>query len=152
MEVTPYPTLLGLDWEFDNQMIIYLKKRNMVLKVEYLKVIAPLDPTGGKRYVEPTKRKWIDNLYNMTAQMDDYVNPIDEGILSLRSIISCTLDSKDALENWKQRMHEVLTRKCARITRALRWIGTKIVQHSNIYLDWTPIEYFIKEFEMKIVD
>jgi hypothetical protein len=45
---TPYPTLLGLDWEFDNQTIIDLKKRQMVFKVEDLKVIAPLDPMKEK--------------------------------------------------------------------------------------------------------
>jgi hypothetical protein len=41
---TPYPTLLGLDWEFDNQTIIDLKKRQMVFKVEDLKVTVSLDP------------------------------------------------------------------------------------------------------------
>jgi hypothetical protein len=45
---TPYPTLLGLDWEFDNQTIIDLKKRNMVFEVEDLKVTASLDPTEGR--------------------------------------------------------------------------------------------------------
>jgi hypothetical protein len=35
---TPYSTLLGLDWEFDNHTIIDLKKIHMVFKVEYLKV------------------------------------------------------------------------------------------------------------------
>jgi hypothetical protein len=54
----------------------------------------------------------------MTAWMDDYVNPTTEGVLSWRSIISCVSDSEEALENWKQRLHEVSTRKCARITHA----------------------------------
>jgi hypothetical protein len=83
--------------------------------------------------------------------MDDYVNPTTEGVLSWRSIISCTSDSEDALENWKQRLHEVSTRKCARITRALRWIGTEIVEPPR-YIGLTPIEYFINEFEMQIPD
>jgi len=29
---TPYPTLLGLDWEFDNQAIINLKTRKMIFE------------------------------------------------------------------------------------------------------------------------
>jgi hypothetical protein len=29
---TPYPTLLGLDWEFDNHNIINLKIRNMTFE------------------------------------------------------------------------------------------------------------------------
>jgi hypothetical protein len=85
----------------------------------------------------------------MIARMDDYVNPTVEGVLSWRSINSCALDSEDSLENWKQRLHEVSTRKCARITRALRWIGTKIVEPPR-YTGLTPIEYFINEFEMYI--
>jgi hypothetical protein len=64
---TPYPTLLGLDWAFENQTIIDLKKRQMIFEVEDLKVTASLDPTEGRRYVEPVKGKELDNLYNMTA-------------------------------------------------------------------------------------
>jgi hypothetical protein len=39
----------------------------MVFKVGDLKIIAPIDPTEGKRYVEQTKRKGIHNLYNISA-------------------------------------------------------------------------------------
>jgi hypothetical protein len=63
---TPYPTLLGLDWSFNNQTIIEIKKRQMVLEVEYSKVTASLYPTEGRRYVEQTMRKELNNLYNMT--------------------------------------------------------------------------------------
>jgi len=41
-----------------------------------------LDPTEGRRYVEPKKVKEFDNLYNVTAHMDDYVNPIANGALN----------------------------------------------------------------------
>jgi hypothetical protein len=58
-----------------------------------LKVIVPLDPIEGKRYIEPMRGNEIDNLYNMIALMDDYVNPIVDGVLSWRSISSCTSDS-----------------------------------------------------------
>jgi hypothetical protein len=60
----------------------------------------------------------------MIAQMDDYVNPTIDGALSWRSIISCASDSEEGLEHWQQRMHKVSTRRCAHITRALRWIET----------------------------
>jgi hypothetical protein len=81
-EIKPYPTFLGLDWAFDNQTIIDLKKREMVFGVGDLKVTMPLDPTEGRRYVEPTKWKELDNLYNMAANMDDYVNTTTDGALS----------------------------------------------------------------------
>jgi hypothetical protein len=44
----PYPTLMGLEWVFDNQVIINLKKREMIFEVGDLKVTAPLDPSEGK--------------------------------------------------------------------------------------------------------
>ena len=96
----PYPTLLGLGWAFKNQEIINLKRKEMIFEVGYLKVTTPLDLIEGKRYIDPTKGKKIDNLYNMTAWMDDYVNPTTNGVLSWRSIISCASDLEEVLEHW----------------------------------------------------
>jgi len=41
----PYPTLLGLDWEFDNHAIINLKTMKMMFESGEYRVIAPLDPS-----------------------------------------------------------------------------------------------------------
>jgi hypothetical protein len=41
----PYPSLLGLDWAFDNQVIINLKTRKMIFESGEYRVIAPLDPS-----------------------------------------------------------------------------------------------------------
>jgi hypothetical protein len=51
---TPYPALLGLDWAFDNQAIINLKTRKMTFESGDYRVIAPLDPSEGERFVKPT--------------------------------------------------------------------------------------------------
>jgi hypothetical protein len=51
---TCYPILLGLDWEFDNQAIINLKKQKMTFDSREYRVIAPLDPSEGERFIEPT--------------------------------------------------------------------------------------------------
>jgi hypothetical protein len=50
---TPYPTLLGLDWDFDNQAIIKLKNKKMIFESGEYIVIVPLDASEGVRYVEP---------------------------------------------------------------------------------------------------
>jgi hypothetical protein len=63
----PYPTLMGLEWNFDSQDIINLKRGEMIFEVGYLRVIAPLDPLEGKRYIETARGNTIENLYNMTA-------------------------------------------------------------------------------------
>jgi hypothetical protein len=51
---TPYPTFLGLDWAFENHAIINMKIRKMAFESGEYRVIAPLDPSEGERFVEPT--------------------------------------------------------------------------------------------------
>jgi hypothetical protein len=94
----PYPKLVGLDLDFDNQTLIDLKKRHIVFEVRDWKVIAPLDPIEGRRYVEPMKGKDLDNLYNVTTHMDDYVNPTSYGALIWRIITSCASNSEDYMK------------------------------------------------------
>jgi hypothetical protein len=72
----PYLAPMGLEWVFYNQTSINLKKREMIFEVGYLRVTTPLDPSKGKRYIEPTRGNDIENLYSMTAQTKDYFNPI----------------------------------------------------------------------------
>jgi hypothetical protein len=36
-------------------VIVNIKWREVIFEVEYLKVTAPLDPTEGKRYIEPAR-------------------------------------------------------------------------------------------------
>jgi hypothetical protein len=87
-----------------------LKRREIIFEVGDMKVTSRLDPSEGKRYIEPTRGDNIENLYNMIARMEDYVNPIMDGALIWRSINSCALYSEVDLENWQQRMHEVSAR------------------------------------------
>jgi hypothetical protein len=94
-----------------------LKRREMIFDGGDLKVTAPLDLTEGKRYIEPARGNEIEKLYNMTTWMDDYVNRTTYGALRWRIISSCVLYSEEGLEHWQQRMHEVSTRRCARITQ-----------------------------------
>ena len=49
---TPYPTLLGIDWAFKNQVIINLKNKTMSFEGNGIRVIGQLDPALGPRYIE----------------------------------------------------------------------------------------------------
>jgi hypothetical protein len=84
---TPYPTLLGLDWEFDNHAIINLKMRKMTFESGEYRVIVPLDPSEGERFVEPTcldleeinqlyrtnaRRRLCESNYGWGTQLDKY--------------------------------------------------------------------------------
>ena len=56
---------------------------------------------------------------------DDYINPKTDGKLSWKSFSSWTYDSGEALENWKNQMHEVSMRRCTRITQYVCQVGVE---------------------------
>jgi len=89
-----------------------------------LRVIPPLDPQAGKRYVKTIQggmaSEGVDGLYKVTTRNEDYINPTTNEVLSWRGISSCYSDSDEGLENWQQRLHKVSSRRCARITKTLR--------------------------------
>lgn len=53
----------------------------------------------------------------MKTKENDCVDPTIEGKLIWEHDSSCTSDSEEELENWQNRLHEVSTRRCARITK-----------------------------------
>ena len=85
----------------------------MILSLEdsKIRVVAPIDPLEGQRYVEPIHSKGKDNylykFYNIMYTKEDYINPTSDGKLSWPSVRSCTSNSGDALENWQNMLHEV---------------------------------------------
>ena len=78
----PYPALLGLDWAIDMGGVINLKKCSMVFESKGTWVIVPLDPAEGAQYIEPAyEEEELDHIYKLTVQDEDWVNPMDEGML-----------------------------------------------------------------------
>ena len=84
--MSPYPTLLGIDWYIDNQTIINFKKMILTFQDEELRVVALLDPLKGNRYVDQVSSEgqggYMDHIYNITSAMDDYWNPTFDKKLS----------------------------------------------------------------------
>ena len=68
----PYPTLLGIDWAFNNSTIVDLKKRHVTFERDGLRVIIPLYPDEGSRYTEPIREEYhtydLENIYKLTAR------------------------------------------------------------------------------------
>ena len=106
-----YPVLLGIEWAFDNLVVITLKKKQMTFEGYNIRIITPLDPSMGHRHSEPIRAeeqaREIDDFYKMIAMQDDYINPTADGMLSWHCASFCTSDSEEGLENWENRMHEV---------------------------------------------
>jgi len=103
----PYPTLLGIDWAFNNSTVVDLKERRMTFQGDGLRVIVPLYPEKVCRYIEPIREEdhayKIYNIYIyiyiLTTGQHDYTNPTKDGNLSWRSGSACSSDSEEALEN-----------------------------------------------------
>jgi hypothetical protein len=93
----------------------------------------------------------INQLYRTTVREEDYVNPTADGLLSWRSITSCSFDSNTCLENWQQRLHEVSTRRCTRIDHIVRWVGTEIRELPSFH-GVNDLEEFLIKYEEEVLE
>ena len=50
-----YPALLGIGWTNDSMAVIKFKKKMMTFENHDIRVIAPMDPNEGWRYIDPVK-------------------------------------------------------------------------------------------------
>jgi hypothetical protein len=55
-ESNPYSTLLHIDWAFENNAMLNLKKRQMSFETDTLCVVVPLDSYEGDWYNEDAPR------------------------------------------------------------------------------------------------
>ena len=94
-----------------------------------MKVVSPIDPFEGQRYVEPIYNEgqgdYLIQISNVIAMQEDYTSPTTDGNLSWKYPSSCTSNSGEALENWKNRLHEVSMRRCARVIMFVQWVETE---------------------------
>ena len=93
----------------------------------------------------------MDQLYNIMSSKEDYINPIADGNLSWRNVSVCTFDSGEALENWQNGLHEVSMRRCARITRFIRWVGVE-ARALPTYEGFPNLASFLEEFKEKVIE
>jgi hypothetical protein len=91
----PFPTLHGIDWVFENNAVLNLKKRQILFETDTLHVIYILmnrdiynDPVDedGQSYV-------IENIYKITRTMEYYINPTVDGELRYQRMKSYDIDS-----------------------------------------------------------
>ena len=58
----------------------------MMFEGDGVRVIAPLDPDEGHRYIEPIREEdhtyELENIYKLTIRQRDYINPTANGNLS----------------------------------------------------------------------
>ena len=93
----------------------------------------------------------MEQIYNVTDLKYDYIHPTSDENLSWRSTSSCTSDSGEALENSQNRLHELSLRRCAGITRSVRWVENQL-RELPTYEGLPNIVTFLSEFEGLVTD
>jgi hypothetical protein len=139
----PYPSLLSIDWDFENYAMIDLKKHTMMFEADGIKVVQPLDSYVGPRYTELMNKHMegedLDQLYTVIAGMREYyINPNAEGSVIWRSIQSTDEYSELTFESWQQGSYEIFLRRHTTV-KETRWVGTEVREHpiydGNLELD-----------------
>jgi uncharacterized protein YbcC (UPF0753/DUF2309 family) len=133
--------------------VVDLKKRKITIERDCISIIEILDLDEGQRHTEPIREEdhayELENIYKLTARQQDYINPTADENLSWKIDSACSLDSEEALENWKNKMYEVSTRICARLTREVRWINTTVSKLPT-FDGLNPLETFLSNFEESV--
>ena len=90
-EKYPYPTLLVIDWAFDNKLVLNLNKRRIPFEKNDLHMEAPLDPIERESFTkiinDDVQISIIDNIYNSTAWKEDYINPTNRWRAKLKKYV-----------------------------------------------------------------
>lgn len=146
----PYPALLGIDSATNMHGVINLKKCKMVFEKKSLRVVVPLDPTEGSRYIELVHNDESDDsldcIYKITTWEQDWVNPTTDGRISWERERFCTSNLDEKIERWQNRLHEVTTLNCNMVIRSLCCV-TIDVRDLPMYDGLKTAGDFVNEFE-----
>jgi hypothetical protein len=66
-------------------------------------------------------------------------------------VFLCYIDIWFLTENWQQSLHEVSTRRCARIDCSVRWVGTKKREPPSFH-GVNDLEEFLKKYEEGVLE
>ena len=122
----------------------------MVFENEGMRVIVPLDPEEGERYTEwVCEEEDVDHIYKLTARDEDCINPTTDGVLFWEKDNECLSTSDGEIENWKNRLHDVFSLQCLRITKDFRCISSEVREFP--YFDGSSsIREFLQTFEAEV--
>jgi hypothetical protein len=152
-ENDPYQSFLGIDWAYENFVVIDLKKEIMSFEGDGMKVTQPLDLYQGPHYRDTVEGNMeedtLDHLYTMsTGNRADYINPTIDGSVSWNNIQFAGKDLEVAFDNWKHGIYENLSRCCVTIIVS-RWIGSEVRGHP-VYNGTSYLASFLVEVEAKV--
>jgi hypothetical protein len=148
----PYLALLGIDWEYENYVVIDLKRDTVTFDANGIKVVQSLDLYLGLRYTKLVdnniESKFLDQLYTIRTMMRlDYINPTIDGYVSWRSIQSVDEDLELDFDSWRQGSYKIFSIHLKNIMEMI-WIGNKIRNHPT-YDGTSDLDNFLTGIEGK---
>ena len=75
-----------------------------------MRFLVPLDRSKGVPYTKPIWDEYYD-IDKIKTNQEDWINPTTVGKLGQEQNTYFTLDSKEELENWENRLYEVSATK-----------------------------------------
>jgi len=134
--------------------VINLKNRTMSFEKKSLLIVVPLDLSKGLRSTEPVRDYEesdddLDKIYKITVRDQDWVNLTSEGRISWDHKISCSSNSNEELEHWRNRLHEVSTLHYNMMTKLLRCVSLEI-RNLPYYDGLTDLDKFLDAFEREV--
>ena len=149
----PYLVLLGIDWATNMNRVINLKKCKMIFEKKSLRVVVPLDPAEGARYIElmhnDDSDDDLDCIYRITTREQDWVNLTADGRISWERESSYTSNSDEEVERWQNRLHKVTMLNCNMMIRSLRCVTIEARELST-YDGLTMVDEFLSKSESAV--
>ena len=91
----------------------------------------------------------LDYIYKITVRNQDWLNPTADGRFPWEHESSCTSDSDEETEQWKNWLHEVTTLNCNMNTRLLHYISTE-VRYLPTYDGLSEVDTLFNKFEGEV--
>ena len=102
----------------------------MTFEANGMNVILLLDPYHGLRYTkladDVMERDVLNQIYHVTSRKRvDYINPIVDRSLVLKTIESFGGDSKESMEDYYYQTYKIYSQRCSTI-ESVCWIGKEL--------------------------
>lgn len=150
----PYHVLLGIEWDIDMNGVINFKKLTMSFERKSLRVVVPLDPAKGSHYTKLVRDceesdDDLDQIYKITKQYQDWVNPMVDGWIEWDYKSSYTSNSDEELEHWQNMLHKVSRLCCNMMTKSLRCLSSE-VRNITYYDGLIDIDKLLDAFKREV--
>ena len=126
--IGPYPTLLGIYWDFFIIMHYLMRKKEYSIWNRYTMSGFSIE-SQGRRELYRTREGWYKTWggrENLQYHWEKIILCESDKEIRWRSICSFDTKSEESMERWKNQLYEMSNERCERIIKSMHWIGSKL--------------------------